>query len=50
MDAGRTVDVVLTQGIALQGPLEITSEDSETFPQLTERTHTLRRANDDDDQ
>lgn len=50
VDAGRTVDVVLTQGIALQGPLEITSEDSETFPQLTERTHTLRRANDDDDE
>lgn len=50
VDAGRTVDVVLTQGIALQGPVEITSEDSETFPQLTERTHTLRRANDDDDE
>ena len=50
VDAGRTVDVVLTQGIALQGPVDITSEDSETFPQLTERTHTLRRANDDDDE
>jgi conjugal transfer pilus assembly protein TraB len=50
VDAGRTVDVVLTQGIALQGPLEITSEDSETFPQLTERTNALRRANDDDDE
>ena len=50
VDAGRTVDVVLTQGIALQGPLDITSEDSEAFPQLTERTNTLRRANDDDDE
>ena len=50
VDAGRTVDVVLTQGIALQGPLELTAEDSESFPQLTERTHALRRANDDDDE
>ena len=50
IDAGRTVDVVLTQGIALQDPLEITAEDSESFPQLTERTNTLRRAHDDDDE
>lgn len=50
VDAGRTVDVVLTQGVALQGPVDITSVDSETFPQLTERTNTLRRANDDDDE
>lgn len=50
VDAGRTVDVVLTQGVALQGPLDITSADSETFPQLTERTNAIRRANDDDDE
>ena len=47
VDAGRTVDVVITQGISLQGPLDAESEDHAAFPQLTERTRTLRR-NDDD--
>jgi len=38
---------VITQGISLQGPLDAAAEDRETFPQLTERTRTLRRNNDD---
>jgi len=49
IDAGRTVDVVITQGITLQGPLDAASEDREVYPQLAERARTLRR-NDDDDQ
>ncbi len=49
VDAGRTVDVVVTQGISLQGSLDAASRDREEFPQLTERTQNLRR-NDDDDQ
>ena len=49
VDAGRTVDVVITQGVSLQGSLDASSQDREEFPQLTERTQTLRR-NDDDDQ
>jgi len=49
VDAGRTVDVVITQGISLQGSLDAASQDREEFPQLAERTQNLRR-NDDDDQ
>lgn len=49
VDAGRTVDVVVTQGISLQGSLDAASQDREEFPQLTERTRNSRR-NDDDDQ
>ena len=49
IDAGRTVDVVITQGISLQGSLDAASRDSEEFPQLAERTRNSRR-NDDDDQ
>ena len=49
VDAGRTVDVVITQGVSLQGSLDAAAQDREEFPQLTERTQTLRR-NDDDDQ
>jgi conjugal transfer pilus assembly protein TraB len=49
VDAGRTVDVVLTQGIALQGPLDATTQDSETYPQLAERANRLRRSEDDDE-
>ena len=49
VDAGRTVDVVITQGISLQGSLDAAAQDREEFPQLTERTQNLRR-NDDDDQ
>lgn len=48
VDAGRTVDVVVTQGVALQGALDAATEDRESFPQLAERTKRSRR-NDDDD-
>jgi conjugal transfer pilus assembly protein TraB len=48
VDAGRTVDVVVTQGIALQGPLDAASRDSEEFPQLAERNRNSRRTDDDD--
>lgn len=48
IDAGRTVDVVITQGISLPGPLDAASRDSEEFPQLAERTRNSRRNNDDD--
>lgn len=49
VDAGRTVDVVITQGVSLQGSLDAAAQDREEFPQLAERTQNLRR-NDDDDQ
>ena len=49
IDAGRTVDLVITQGISLQGPLDAASRDDEEFPQLADRTRNSRR-NDDDDQ
>jgi conjugal transfer pilus assembly protein TraB len=48
VDAGRTVDVVITQGIALQGSLDAAAQDREEFPQLAERTQQLRRNIDDD--
>jgi conjugal transfer pilus assembly protein TraB len=48
VDAGRTVDVVLTQGIALQVPLDDASMDAQTYPQLTSRNKQLRRSDDDD--
>jgi conjugal transfer pilus assembly protein TraB len=48
VDAGRTVDVVLTQGIALQVPLDDASMDAQTYPQLTSRNQQLRRSDDDD--
>ena len=49
VDAGRTVDVVVTQGIALQGPLDVGAQDREEFPQLAERTRIQRRNDDEDD-
>src|SRR5262249_19408934 len=49
VDAGRTVDVVVTQGVSLQGSLDAASQDREDFPQLADRARQLRR-NDDDDQ
>ena len=49
VDAGRTVDVVITQGISLQGQVDSASRDDEEFSQLAERTRNLRR-NDIDDQ
>jgi len=49
VDAGRRVDVVLTQGVALQGTLDPQAADREEFPQLADRFRQLNR-NDDDDQ
>ena len=49
IDAGRTVDVVLTQGIALQGQLDAATQDSDAYPQLAERAKFSRRSDDDDD-
>ncbi len=49
VDAGRSVDVVLTQGVALQGSLDAQAKDKDEFPQLAERLRQLDR-NDDDDQ
>ncbi len=49
VDAGRTVDVVITQGTSLQGSLDAAVQDREEFPQLAERAQNQRR-NDDDDQ
>jgi len=48
VDAGRTVDVVITQGISLQGSLDAAAQDREEFPQLAERTLNQRRTDDDD--
>ncbi len=48
VDAGRTVDVVMTRGIALPGPLDTASADAAEFPQLANRNRQLRR-NDDDE-
>ena len=50
VDAGRTVDVVVTQGVALQGPLDAAAQEHDDFPQLAERTRHPRRSNDDDDE
>ena len=49
VDAGRTVDVVLTQGVALQGSLDAQAKDHDEFPQLAERSRQLNR-NDEDDE
>ena len=49
IDAGRTVDVVLTQGIALQGPLDAAAQDMQTYSQLDRRAKQLRRNQDDDE-
>jgi len=49
IDAGRTVDIVLTQGIALQGPLDAATQDAETYPRLDRRAKQLRRSQDDDE-
>ena len=47
VDAGRTVDVVVTQGVSLQGALDTDAADHEAFLQLTERTRQLRKHDDD---
>jgi conjugal transfer pilus assembly protein TraB len=49
VDAGRTVDVVVTQGIALPGSLDTAARDDDEFPQLAERTRNPRRTDDDDE-
>ena len=49
VDAGRTVDVVVTQGVSMQGSLDTASQDRDEFPQLADRAQQLKR-NDDDDQ
>ncbi|MCL4764231.1 MAG: TraB/VirB10 family protein, partial [Burkholderiales bacterium] len=48
VDAGRSVDVVLTQGVALPEMLGADA-DFDHLAQLTERRRALRRTNDDDD-
>jgi conjugal transfer pilus assembly protein TraB len=45
IDAGRTVDVVLTQGMSLGESLD--ASEQEAFPQLTERTRQMKRHDDD---
>ena len=61
IDAGRTVDVVLTQGIALGQSLDgtrpdgtnanaNTDPDRDAFPHLARRTPTTRRTADEDDE
>ena len=49
VDAGRTVDVVLTQGIALQGSLDAATQDAETYPRLAARANQRRSTEDDDE-
>jgi conjugal transfer pilus assembly protein TraB len=49
VDAGRRVDVVLTQGVALQGELDPQAADRDEFPQLADRFRQLNR-NDHDDE
>jgi conjugal transfer pilus assembly protein TraB len=49
VDAGRMVDVVVTQGVSLQGSLDADTQDREDYPQLAERARQLTR-NDDDDE
>jgi conjugal transfer pilus assembly protein TraB len=49
VDAGRSVDVVLTQGVALPETLDAADADLDHLAQLTERRRALRRNSDDDD-
>jgi len=49
VDAGRAVDVVLTQGVALQTSLDAQARDQGEFPQLANRSQQLNRSNDDDE-
>lgn len=49
VDAGRTVDVVLTQGVALQTSLDAQARDQGEFPQLANRSQQLNRSNDDNE-
>jgi conjugal transfer pilus assembly protein TraB len=47
VDAGRSVDVVITQGVALPTPLDGRTDGANPFPQLSDRIPQLR--NDEDD-
>jgi len=47
VDAGRTVDVVITHGVTLHTALDAATRDRETNPQLAERNSLLRRRDDD---
>jgi conjugal transfer pilus assembly protein TraB len=49
VDAGRSVDVVLTQGVALPGTLDAAGTDPDNLAQLAERARSLRRNDDDED-
>ncbi len=49
VDAGRAVDVVLTQGVALQTSLDAQAKDQDEFSQLANRSQQLNRSNDDDE-
>ena len=49
VDAGRSVDVVLTQGVALPGTLDAAGTDPDNLAQLAERARNLRRNDDEDD-
>lgn len=49
VDAGRSVDVVLTQGVALPGTLDAAGTEPDNLAQLAERARTLRRNDDEDD-
>jgi conjugal transfer pilus assembly protein TraB len=48
VDAGRSVDVVLTQGVALPGTLDA-GTDPDSLAQLAERARSLRRNDHDED-
>jgi conjugal transfer pilus assembly protein TraB len=49
VDAGRSVDVVLTQGVTLPGTLDATDADPDQLAQLAARARALRR-NDDEEE
>ena len=49
IDAGRSIDVVLTQGIALPGPLDAADQDTGSFAALGERNHNLWRNDNEED-
>lgn len=49
VDAGRSVDIVITQGVALPIPLDGATDALDPFPQLTDRTRPFRSNEDDED-
>ena len=44
VDAGRTVDVVITQGVTLSSPLNSNASPGDSAPALTSRSQNLQRA------